>query len=257
MPTYEPFYYGYAGVKEGWSSFPRNRVIEFIKNHSGEITSILDIGCGTAEILSYIPEKILYTGIERSQYAVEEAEKRWKNRLGKTNFIVNDSPPYSFPETSFDCVLLLFSLEHVWDPRGVLQECRRLLKKDGFLMILAPNLEFPFAWPSALRHMPFWYRSWFHILRIWDYTLRLFGIYSFRIVKKNFTDATGTYEKKDDDLRVFVSSWEVIHFLGAHGYRMQEFWEERELHGIKRFIRLFPGFRWYGIPLAAVFTKES
>lgn len=148
-----------------------------------------------------------------------------------------------------------FSLEHLVNPLGVLRECRRVLRGGGSLIIAAPNLEFPLAWPNALRHKSILYRMWFVVIRLWDYLLRVFGKYSFRTLRENFTSRTGRYEKKDDDLWHVVSSWEVIKYLEKNGFRLEYFWEERPLAGWRRAIRYFPTMRWYGVPLAAAFSK--
>lgn len=41
---------------------------------------ILDIGCGTAEILKHLPEDIVYTGFDASQEYIGQAKKRFGDR---------------------------------------------------------------------------------------------------------------------------------------------------------------------------------
>jgi len=89
-----------------------------------------------------------------------------------------------------------------------------------------------------------------------DYVLRLVGFSAFRVVKENFTDRTGRYERKDDDLRVLISSWEVMRFLKAQGLSLAEFWKERDVHGLRRFAQKLPALQWYGGTLAAAFRKS-
>ena len=256
MANYEPHYYEYAGVGTGWDAFPRRNVIDYIREKGEYPLKILDVGCGTAEILSRLGQNISYTGIERSSYAVREARAKWKEDSRSIAFVARECPPLEFEDASFDGALLLFSLEHVRDPKGLLRECARVLKRGGFLIVLAPNLEFPLAWPTALRHKSFLYRAWFHIVRMRDYVLRLVGFSAFRVVKENFTDRTGRYERKDDDLRVLISSWEVMRFLKAQGLSLAEFWKERDVHGLRRFAQKLPALQWYGGTLAAAFRKS-
>lgn len=152
--------------------------------------------------------------------------------------------------------LLIFSLEYLKYPKEILVECGRVLKKEGSVIILAPNLEFPFAWPNALRHKNLLYRILFTILRVLDYLKRVLGIYSFRVLAENITSEKGIYERKDDDLWHMVSSWEVIKFLEGNGLALQEFWREKEVVGWRRWATYFPTLRWYGMTLAAVFRKR-
>src|SRR3989344_499936 len=255
MPEYEPLYYEYASRGENWTSFPRREVVKFVKNRYPHRVSILDVGCGTAEILSHVSQAAYYRGVERSEYAIREAEKRWFADPRDIKFLKAEMPLLPFRDKEFDIVFFLFSLEHVHDPKGFLRESLRLLKTGGFLIILAPNLEFPLAWPAALRHSSRASRVCFYFIRLWDYAVRFFGVYSFRIVRKNFTDATGKYERKDDDLRVLVSSWETIRFLEKNGAILEEFWEESNHSALRRALRYAPTLRWYGMPLAAAFRK--
>jgi SAM-dependent methyltransferase len=256
MDSYEPHYYEFADGKEQWSSFPRRKVAQYLHAHSGDDTKILDIGCGTSEILRFLPSGISYVGVERSRFATEEAQRRWNTTRPNACFLIDDKSLFSsFPEAHFDVILMLFSLEHVVDPKRYLFECARMLKSGGDLIILTPNLEFPCAWPNALRHRSMFYRAWFTILRVFDYVKRVFGIYTFRTIKENFSEHTGRYEKKDDDLRHVVSSWEVIRFLEKKGVRLVHFWEDQPLRGWRKIMRFLPTLRWYGAPLVVVFRK--
>jgi len=57
-----------------------------------------------------------------------------------------------FPEMSFDCITLNHVIEHVHDPTSLLTECRRILKKEGHLVVVTPNVR-----SFAHKHFgPFW-----------------------------------------------------------------------------------------------------
>lgn len=255
MHRYEPYYYEYAG-KSDWSTFPRREILEYLNVFSGKVADILEVGCGTGEILGFIRPVFRYVGVERSEYARNEARKKWKEK-SKAEFVVSDAADLPLAESRFDIALLIFTLEHVHDPRQTLLELRRVLRIGGKLVIAAPNLEFPLAWPNALRHKSFTYRIYFILLRFFDYIFRIFGRYSFRTIPQNFVEYTGRYEKKDDDLRYVVSAWEAINFLERNGFKLEKFWEEKELSGWRKFIRFLPAMRWYGVPLVAAFSRVS
>jgi SAM-dependent methyltransferase len=44
-----------------------------------------------------------------------------------------------FPPESFDAIAMNHVIEHVADPRGLIDECKRILRKDGTLVVITPN----------------------------------------------------------------------------------------------------------------------
>lgn len=242
-----------TGDEKRWNSFPGDRVIRRIVSLKRG-SRVLDVGSGTSEILFALPLDISYVGLESCAWAVDGAKKKWASRVS-ASFLLHDQDEFSFGDESFDAILLFYSLEHFKKPREILVECKRVLRGGGVLIVAAPNLEFPFAYPNALRHRSTRYRIYLFFIRLFDYLKRIFGIYSFRILRENFTSKTGKYEKKDDDLWHIVSSWEVIKYLEGRGFSLEYFWEERPLESWRKIIRWLPTMKWYGVPLAAVFKK--
>lgn len=253
---YEPYYYHYlAGKEDKWQEPPLKNLVEYLEKNTRPGSKILDVGCGTGNILQFLPQGADYIGLDQSEFAVRDAKKAWEG-YANAKFFTYAKPELPYGKESFDIVLLLFSLEHVKHPKEILLECAGVLKKCGAMIILAPNLEFPFAWPNALRHKSFWYKIMFRTLRTLDYLKRIFGGYSFRVLDGNIMSEKGIYRKKDDDLWHMVSSWEVIKFLEGRGLALKEFWREKEVAGWRRFAAFLPTLRWFGVSLAAVFEKR-
>jgi len=48
--------------------------------------------------------------------------------------VVGDIHHLPFPDQSFDLITLFMVMEHLYDPLQAIQECRRVLKKDGILL---------------------------------------------------------------------------------------------------------------------------
>lgn len=221
---------------------------------------ILEVGCGTANFADKLSEKIFYTGADISDYALEDAERRLAEKNSRS-FVKADADKLPFKDEEFDAVLSKFSLEHFPSPKEALSEMIRVLKPGGHLIIIAPNLEFPFCFPSALRHKKIFYRLKFYLIRLYDYIMRFFGRYNFRIIKENYLKAKGRYEEKDDDLVYLVSSFEVIKFLEKRNFNLvftNKFKPVLKIakEMIKKIITYFPGMKYYGTELFVIARKS-
>ncbi|MBI2268188.1 MAG: class I SAM-dependent methyltransferase [Candidatus Blackburnbacteria bacterium] len=113
---------------------------------------VLDIGCAdgtfTKVVLSQSGASEV-VGIDILPKSVAYAKRRFA-RSKKLSFRVADAHKLPFPSRSFDAVFCLETLEHVADPDMVISEIYRVLKDDGYAIILVPseNLIFRFAvWP--------------------------------------------------------------------------------------------------------------
>ncbi len=97
---------------------------------------ILDAGCGEGQLLERISKmkyKNLY-GVDVTKVALEDAKKRVKAKL----FLQNLNK-MSFPDKFFDAVICTEVIEHIPDYKKVLNEFKRILKKNGLLIISFPN----------------------------------------------------------------------------------------------------------------------
>lgn len=101
---------------------------------------ILDIGCGTGETLSFLENYLdnpkLY-GIDNSKIAIDYAKKRGHKNIRQVNAL---KLPYK--DNTFDYILLLDVIEHIEDDLSLLKEAKRVLKRNGRIIITAPALQF-------------------------------------------------------------------------------------------------------------------
>jgi SAM-dependent methyltransferase len=111
---------------------------------------ILDIGsAGGAFLKAAVDLGYQATGVEPNRSLSAFARKEYGVDL-RTGTLESQS----FPPQSFDAISLWDVLEHVHRPDDMLNHCRRLLKKDGVLLINFPDYG---SWVSRLmgRHWPF------------------------------------------------------------------------------------------------------
>lgn len=263
MPDYEKIYYRKAREKSGFDDGWRKYILDFIKNNVSAGGVFLELGCGEGEFSARIGNGVNYYGVDVSEYALKQAVVKNSGGSGKFVLIDPDGGRLPFGDKVFDIAFGVYSLEHFKKPKEMMDEAVRVLKSDGHLIFLAPNLELPFSRINAVRHKNIWYKVWLDSARICDYFFRIFGASKFRTLGDNFTSATGKYEKLDDDLTYVVSSWEVINYLKKR-HKMKEVFSAKMgptdagpgLKGkVRRMIALLPAMKYYGSVLFIVARK--
>lgn len=99
--------------------------------------ALLDLGCSSGAFLETLKGRgwDLY-GVEMSENAARSAEAR----SGAKVFIgdIMDAP---FPKESFDAITSFDVLEHVYEPRKVMERVFQLLKPGGIFYIYIPNID--------------------------------------------------------------------------------------------------------------------
>ena len=90
----------------------------------------LEIGTGTGAFLSALRQLGFanMTGIEPSPAAIDAADRIVRPFIRGDIFVETD-----FVSESFDLICCFMTLEHVWDPRRLVEGCSRLLRKGGIL----------------------------------------------------------------------------------------------------------------------------
>lgn len=97
---------------------------------------VLDVGCGTGRLFDRLTSPVLAVGVDLARSALEVAKAR-----GHAVFRVNlDGPYLPFRDGSFDCVSCLAVVEHLFDPRVLIEEVRRVLSPGGLFLALVPNV---------------------------------------------------------------------------------------------------------------------
>lgn len=135
----------YKGMS--WLS-PRRAVSRFLDRRSVVLlslldprkgTTILDVGCGSGVHLRQLaPSCRRILGVDSSAKMLDLAREEL---AGEPNWSLQraDAQALPFADRSFDCVISMGLLDYVASPRGVLAECRRVLKDGGSLLFSAPK----------------------------------------------------------------------------------------------------------------------
>ncbi len=93
----------------------------------------LDVGCGEGARLMGQVEYCV--GIDIAEAELRRAKEKWPG----FGFVLGDVQYLPFKKETFDTALCSHILEHVHQPKLLLQEVHRVMKKDGLLELEFPN----------------------------------------------------------------------------------------------------------------------
>ncbi len=116
----------------------RNKLFALI-NRYVDSGNVLDIGCSTGGILSRLDARYIPYGVEISRYLAARGNEVIQPKGGH---IVNSdalSGLSEFDDDYFEGIIMSAFLEHEIEPRGLLEECFRVLRKGGKAIIKVPN----------------------------------------------------------------------------------------------------------------------
>lgn len=173
---------------EGW--IEKRLFAEFRKDMLGSLQGdILETGVGTGKNLSYYNLKAKVTAVDISPRMIDKAIGRAKCIDLNVTFHCMDAQKLKFPDEFFDYVVDTFVLCSVPDPVRTLKEMRRVLKKNGRIILIEHVL-------SKNRAIALWQ----HIHN--PLTRRVFGFNVNRDTKRNIQKAKLAINK-DEHLALF------------------------------------------------------
>jgi 2-polyprenyl-3-methyl-5-hydroxy-6-metoxy-1,4-benzoquinol methylase len=147
LPKYydSPDYLSHKISKWNFTSFIYNRLRNINLKGKFKLISqykksgkILDVGQGTGEFLSYMASKGWEVkGVEPNLSAREFAFENFNLD------VVDESGLEEFEASTFDVITMWHVLEHVTDLHKRLKQLKKLVKKDGIIVVAVPNLNSP------------------------------------------------------------------------------------------------------------------
>jgi 2-polyprenyl-3-methyl-5-hydroxy-6-metoxy-1,4-benzoquinol methylase len=165
-------------------------IISILDSINNKNISILDAGSGTGNLI-----KILHKKGYNNLLGIDFC-KKFINFFGNKNILKLNNILNFNTKKKFDIILLIDVLEHTSNPKKIINNLKKHLKKDGILIIQAPNLLF-----SKKRIN--------YLINLIKYYLNLkitFFIKQPLITKyKNYAD--------DSDACYFSSPFEIINYL--------------------------------------------
>lgn len=126
-----------------WWFQGRRDIITKILNGYSKNSAILDIGCSGGPLLRILKKKGYndLIGIDISEESIKQCKKK-----GLKNVHVMNGVKTSFESEQFDIIIASDILEHIKQEEEALKEWKRILKKNGKLIIFVPA--FKSLWSS-------------------------------------------------------------------------------------------------------------
>ncbi|MCP4231404.1 MAG: methyltransferase domain-containing protein [bacterium] len=96
---------------------------------------VLEVGCGTGVIAEELAARVggLAVGVEIVPGRAADAERL----RGNARIVAGDGQHLPFADNSFDAVFFAFSLMWINEPRQALEEAKRMVNEDGWVVALA------------------------------------------------------------------------------------------------------------------------
>ncbi len=126
----------YDTSREGqYTRFHIKELSNTIDLSEGDI--VLDVACGNGTLLRELSKKakIQANGIDVSENMIHAAKMRYPNM----NFEVKPCYPLEWSDESIDIITICCAFHHFDNPREFVNECKRVLKKNGTVYIADPN----------------------------------------------------------------------------------------------------------------------
>ena len=111
-------------------------------------SEVLDVGCGPGLLASQLEDSVKrIVGIDFASNMISEAVQRFPS----IEFYEADAEATQFEDRSFDCVVVNYCAHHLARPEKAFQECRRILRERGRIVIVHPIQARQACWGSFLK----------------------------------------------------------------------------------------------------------
>lgn len=221
---------------------------------------VLDIGCGAGgKTVFYASQGVKsIVGVEILEKYKKEAEElsRKYGVSDKFSFVCADAANTPFEDETFDTIIMNDAMEHVDEPEKVLNECYRILKRNGRLYLNFPPYNHPYgAHLSDAIGMP-----WVHVF-FSEKTL----IETYKILVKDLPDGIDRIkfriDKKPDGTEYFsyinkmtIKRYERI--LKNSKFNV-EYYKEEPLRNVFKHVAKLPFFKEFLVKMVVcVLTKK-
>lgn len=133
-----PSVYDFVQNLVGAARARRELIAHYLRAESGQL--FVDVGCGTGEMLDFLPAGVRYVGFDLSQRYIDSARRRYGERARFECLDVAEAGRLDIHDVD---IALAFGLLHHLDDHevlGLLQTLARLLGPNGRILTIDPTL---------------------------------------------------------------------------------------------------------------------
>ena len=139
---------------------------------------VLEIACGSGQGLGYVATKARkLIGGDYTENLLKSAQQHYRSRVPLMRL---DAHALPFQASSFDVVLFYEAIYYLANPEHFLDECRRVLREKGMLLLCTVNKEWPDFNPSPFSTRYFSARELSELLRKHRFQVELRGAFPVR-----------------------------------------------------------------------------
>lgn len=134
--AYNKIAFEYDTSREGqYTRFHIRELSNTIDLREGDI--VLDVACGNGTLLNELSKKakIQANGLDVSENMIHAAKMRYPDM----NFKIQSCYPLDWSDESIDIITICCAFHHFENPQGFVNECKRVLKKNGTVYLADPN----------------------------------------------------------------------------------------------------------------------
>jgi ubiquinone/menaquinone biosynthesis C-methylase UbiE len=114
---------------------------------------VLEVGCGAGMGLGYLAQRARsVVGADCSEPLLAEAKKHYRERIPLVRL---DAHLLPFRASAFDAIIFFEAIYYLTDAEKFLDECCRVLRPNGFILICSANREWSAFNPSPHSHQYF------------------------------------------------------------------------------------------------------
>lgn len=134
---YERIYYRENPVIS-WVNRSGHELAERCFSANDRFSRVLEVGAGSGYHLGYVRHQFdEYVVTDQLDGLLQQAREKHSGRKGVV-FDIQDATAMGYPDRSFDRLISMYNLEHLYRPHEVLREWKRVVRKAGVITVAIP-----------------------------------------------------------------------------------------------------------------------
>lgn len=133
--------YNYTSALQTYVMHASHKLLEKDFKISDNYENVLEIGAGTGEHLKFVQHKFKnYHVTDNNEEALKLAKRKIDNKISRNVIFEKQvGNNLSYTDNTFDRLIAVHVLEHIYEPHLTIKEWMRVVKDGGIISILVPT----------------------------------------------------------------------------------------------------------------------